>query len=603
MPFTSTSLLTLTGSGSLTVAGTDIGAVIPVTLASSAGLVVTGTWHGAVTSAGNFTSSGTLIDTFTNSGVANISGTAAAIDATGTTTITSAGLTLGADDIANDASDTASTASFTLNGDLDGVGTFTNLGDSLGALAQLTINTGTTLDAVTLANGENGYVTNFGAITADLTQTFGANLTNYGGAVITGDLTLTGGTLTNYGAIVGAIDNAAMLRLALGASVTGDYTSSGTTLIMFGGALFDGNVTQTGGSFTLTDSAEITGDMTVTGTLSGAHTLEVGGMLTLLDGADLGSGISLDTANLVVGDGAGGAVVTTGDLTLDAGTALTLHSDGTQTDTITSSGTLDLNDISVTLTSAAISQGTVLTLASATTGLAGLDIDMNVTGQAVDFSYLLGVTTGQTALTLTALNDGASGGAATLDLTGAGSALTAIFDGDGSGALWGGDFDPTTPSQFVNLANITGTAYDDTLDASADSAGVTLSGGAGSDTITGGAADDTLSGGMGADVFIFAPTTGSDTISDFATGDQIDLSAITATFLRFYDPFVAAGISHGGSMCGGPAPSIGQLLIWQDGADTQLRVIASFDMMAGPFSEITLTGVDASTLTAADFIL
>ncbi|WP_172623826.1 hypothetical protein [Octadecabacter sp. SW4] len=45
------------------------------------------------------------------------------------------------------------------------------------------------------------------------------------------------------------------------------------------------------------------------------------------------------------------------------------------------------------------------------------------------------------------------------------------------------------------------------------------------------------------------------------------------------------------------------MLIWQDGADTQLRVIASFDMMAGPYGEVTLTGVDASTLTAADFIL
>lgn len=602
-PFTGTGLVTLTGSGTLTVAGTDIGAVVPVVVASSAGLVVTGTWGGMIASAGNFTSSGTLLDTFTNSGVAILSGTAAGIDASGSTTVAAAGLTLGNDNLANDASGTAGTASFTLDGDLDGVGTFTNLGDSLGGLAQLTVNSGTKLDAVTLANGKNGYITNFGTITANLTQSLGANLTNYGGAVITGDLILTGGTLTSYGDIIGAIDNAALLRLALGASVTGDYTSSGTTLIMFGGALFDGNVTQTGGSFTLSEAATVTGDMTATGSLSGAYTLAVDGVLTLLDGTDLGSGIGLETATLVIGDGTGDAVVTTGDLVLDTGTTLILHSNGGQSDTITSSGALDLGDATVTLTSAAISQGTVLTLASAATGLSGLDINMNITGQSVDFSYIMGVSTGQTAVTVTALNDGGSGGAATLDLTGAGSALTAIFDGDGSGALWGGDYDLAIASQFVNLSTLIGTGFADTLDAGADSAGVTLWGGAGDDTITGGAGNDSLAGGAGADVFIFAPLQGQDTITDFTNGDQIDLSAIRATFLRFDDPFLAAGIEQGGFMFADPAPSIGRLLIWQDGADTQLRVIATYDMMAGPYSEITLTGVDASTLTAADFVL
>ena len=611
-PFTGTGLVTLTGSGTLTVAGTDIGAVVPVIVASSAGLVVTGTWDGLIASAGNFTSSGTLLDTFSNSGVATLSGTAAGIDASGSTTIAAAGLTLSGQNVANDTGGTAATASFTLDGNLGGVGTFTNFGDSLGGLAQLTVNSGTTLNAVSLANGENGYITNFGTITANLTQSLGANLTNYGGAVITGDLTLTGGTLTSYGDIVGAVDNAALLRLALAASVTGDYTSSGTTLIMFGGALFDGNVTQTGGSFTLSEAATITGDMTATGTLNGAYTLAVAGVLTLLDGADLGSGIGLDTATLVIGDGAGDAVVTTGDLVLDAGTTLILHSNGSQSDTITSNGTLDLGGVNVTLTSTAISQGTVLTLASAATGLSGLDVNMNITGQAVDFSYILGVSTGQSALTVTALNDGATGGAATLDLTSAGSALTALFDGDGSGALWGGGYDPTTPSLFVNLSDIIGTGFADILDASADSAGVTLAGGAGDDTIAAGAGDDTiaggagndsLAGGTGADVFIFAPFQGRDTITDFTSGDLIDLSAITASFLRFDDPFAGAGILSDGFSCVAPAPSIGRLLIWQDGADTQLRVIASFDMMAGPYGEVTLTGVDASTLTAADFIL
>ena len=602
-PFTGTGLVTLTGSGTLTVAGTDIGSVVPVVVASSAGLVVTGTWGGLIASAGNFTSSGTLLDTFSNSGVATLSGTAAGIDTSGSTTIAAAGLTLSGQNVANDTGGTAATASFTLDGNLGGVGTFTNLGDSLGGLAQLTVNSGTTLNAVSLANGENGYITNFGTITANLTQSLGANLTNYGGAVITGDLTLSGGTLTSYGEIIGAVDNAALLRLALGASVTGDYTSSGMTLIMFGGALFDGDVTQTGGSFTLSEAATITGDMTATGSLSGAYTLAVDGVLTLLDGADLGSGIGLDTATLVIGDGTGDAVVTTDNLALDAGTTLILHSNGSQSDTITSSGTLDLGGVNVTLTSAAISQGTVLTLASAASGLSGLDINMNITGQSVDFSYLIGVSAGQITLTVTALNDGASGGAATLDLTNAGSALAALFNGDGSGALWGGGYDPTTPSQFVNLSEIIGTGFADTLDASADSAGVTLAGGAGDDTITGGTGNDSLAGGAGADVFIFAPGGGTDTITDFASGDTIDLSALTAQFRRFEDPFMPAGYDTKIARCSGTMPDIGQLSMLQNGADTLLQVISRYDARATPLVEISLTGVDASTLTAADFIL
>ena len=62
-----------------------------------------------------------------------------------------------------------------------------------------------------------------------------------------------------------------------------------------------------------------------------------------------------------------------------------------------------------------------------------------------------------------------------------------------------------------------------------------LSGGAGADRLEGGAGKDSLSGGTGNDVFLWtaASHTGktaqtADTITDFATGDRIDLSAIDA---------------------------------------------------------------------------
>ena len=60
-----------------------------------------------------------------------------------------------------------------------------------------------------------------------------------------------------------------------------------------------------------------------------------------------------------------------------------------------------------------------------------------------------------------------------------------------------------------------------------------LTGGGGSDTLLGGAGQDLLTGGTGADVFVFRTAAESafgaaDSISDFQTGDLLDLSAIDA---------------------------------------------------------------------------
>jgi Ca2+-binding RTX toxin-like protein len=60
-----------------------------------------------------------------------------------------------------------------------------------------------------------------------------------------------------------------------------------------------------------------------------------------------------------------------------------------------------------------------------------------------------------------------------------------------------------------------------------DGASETISGHAGDGTITGGGGADTMAGGGGADVFVFAPASGIDQITDFnfAAGDRIDVSA------------------------------------------------------------------------------
>jgi Ca2+-binding RTX toxin-like protein len=56
----------------------------------------------------------------------------------------------------------------------------------------------------------------------------------------------------------------------------------------------------------------------------------------------------------------------------------------------------------------------------------------------------------------------------------------------------------------------------------------TLWGGAGDDRLTGGAGDDQISGGAGADVFVFAPGHGRDTVTDFDALDRLDLSGLAA---------------------------------------------------------------------------
>lgn len=94
--------------------------------------------------------------------------------------------------------------------------------------------------------------------------------------------------------------------------------------------------------------------------------------------------------------------------------------------------------------------------------------------------------------------------------------------------------------RLLGIEDLDGSAHDDRLTgnglANAIDGGAgndALSGAAGNDTLIGGAGQDTLSGGTGADVFVFRAATESpfdtpDTITDFVTGDRLDLSGIDA---------------------------------------------------------------------------
>ncbi|SLN19496.1 Hint domain-containing protein [Pseudooctadecabacter jejudonensis] len=122
-----------------------------------------------------------------------------------------------------------------------------------------------------------------------------------------------------------------------------------------------------------------------------------------------------------------------------------------------------------------------------------------------------------------------------LDEAGSGQGVTVTFDGDEQGT-YAFDGSPAGGT-FDEIEQIDGTGEDDTLNAGADTSGVTLIGNDGDDVITGGQGDDSLSGGADADTFVVQDNFGDDTIVGGQTGnnyDTLDLSGlsnpVTVTF-------------------------------------------------------------------------
>ena len=163
-------------------------------------------------------------------------------------------------------------------------------------------------------------------------------------------------------------------------------------------------------------------------------------------------------------------------------------------------------------------------------------------------------------------NDQLFGGIGTDTLNG-GNSDDSLDGGDGADVLNGGSGNDTLLGGDANDILLGGTGID------------FIDGGIGNDTVTGGAGNDMMVASSGNDIFMFAAGFGADQIIGFdadAVGgqDRLDISAFGVTAATF------AGI----------------VIITDIGADT---LISS----AGPES-IRLVGVaDATTVTAADFIL
>lgn len=121
---------------------------------------------------------------------------------------------------------------------------------------------------------------------------------------------------------------------------------------------------------------------------------------------------------------------------------------------------------------------------------------------------------------------GGTGGADydTLNFTYITTALTVTYTGDGAGTITDG----TNTVTFSEIERLILSEQADSADASADTAGTEISGGAGNDTITGGSGNDTLWGGANDDLVsggagndVMDGGTGNDTVYGDAGNDSI----------------------------------------------------------------------------------
>ena len=125
-----------------------------------------------------------------------------------------------------------------------------------------------------------------------------------------------------------------------------------------------------------------------------------------------------------------------------------------------------------------------------------------------------------------------------------------------------------------------------------------LVGGVGNDALKGGAGQDTLTGGGGSDSFVFTALADSkvaaaDTITDWTSGDHIDLSAIDAD------------TGHSGNQAfhlNATSGHTGDVVVTYDAVHNRTVIDLYVNGDSKADAEIWVSG-DHHDLTAADFIL
>ncbi len=158
-------------------------------------------------------------------------------------------------------------------------------------------------------------------------------------------------------------------------------------------------------------------------------------------------------------------------------------------------------------------------------------------------------------------------------------------------------------AHIASIENVIGSGFNDNI--TGDGGANRLDGGAGGDTLSGAGGDDSLVGGAGADVqtggagndtFIFQALSDTtvaapDLITDFTSGDLIDLTAIDADTVSPGDQAFHLGSTPGHT---------GDIVVSYDGGSNTTTLYLYVDADTTPDGRITLLG-DHSGLAAGDF--
>ncbi len=360
-------------------------------------------------------------------------------------------------------------------------------------------------------------------------------------------------------------------------SFTGDGAGGGTTIIFTGdeaGTFDDGvnsgsfseiEIIQTYGDDDIVDASSDTAGVTINSG-GGEDRITGGGgddVINAGDGSDtIATGQGSDTVDAGAGDDTitvGGAGVSdttiiggeTGEISGDhliltgdgAGSGVEVFytaneagtfDDGTNTGTFSEIETLETGDGADTVDASASSSGVFIETGDnddIALGGAGDDTlsggagDDRLTGGAGVDTLLGGDGDDVFILTPNWGDDTITGGEAgetigdLLDASALSDGVLITYSGDEAGTVTDG----TNTANFSEIEAIEGTDFDDTVDASSDSAGVTIDTGAGDDTLFAGSGDDTLNAGEGNDTLIGGQG-GTDTLAgqggddDFTVG-------------------------------------------------------------------------------------
>lgn len=387
----------------------------------------------------------------------------------------------------------------------------TDVGIDLNAYA-----TALSIDATALATGENLTITNTSAAALSVTAGAGTD-TLVGSSSATAGDNLSGGAGNDTFTMAGNLTLADVVDGGAGVDVL-SVNAATTDASMVGVSNVETLTLATNGTTTLGANAQAAGIVTINDN-DAADTINLSAY-TVGVTVVLGDNDVVDT--ITTGTGAD-TIVVSGTDDLKATDTLTL---GTGSDTIN----LDNRAAAVTVVfdSDLVTGLENIVVMDNDGGDATAAQAISITNSAITATTVQNIVIDASAITDTndtVTVDMSNGGVTTTTytITAGSSALTATGD-NGADTLTGGSAGDTLDGDAGN-DTIDGGAGNDTL--TGGTGDDTIIGGSGNDEITGGAGSDTLTGGAGADDFnLLASETNAfifDTITDFGTGDTIDI--------------------------------------------------------------------------------